>query len=466
MFINRIRELAFLNDRYQGDQSELLIVYGRRRTGKSALLREFCRGKTHAYYLAAQLTEQENLEQFRRILLAEHADPLLASMRFTDWEVALNYVTRLAEQGRFILVLDEFPYLCQVNPALPSLLQRWWDTIGKSSNIFLLLCGSHLRFMENEILAESSPLYGRQSGQIRLTSLLPWDAARFFPERTPREQLELYGVFGGIPAYLERIDTTQDLATNLFREVLSPLGYFYDEVSFLLRTELSQISTYLSLLIAIAGGATRVGEIGSRAGIPATSAVKYLSVLQGMGLVRREVPASEAHPEKSKRGIYRINDPFIAFWCRFILPCQSLLEAGQANTVWREFIQPALDTHLGRVFEEVCQQYVMHRWHDRHTGTPLRAGCWWNGNAEIDLLAPLRVDGQQVTLLGECKWWHAPVGLNVLRELQAKAPLLPVPYGESVRYALFSASGFTDELREYAMSNEVTLVDAEMMLTP
>lgn len=466
MFYNRTRELSFLTERYQGDRPELLIVYGRRRTGKSALLRELCRDKPHVYYLASQLTDQENLEQFRQMVLAEHPDPLLASMRFTDWDVALTYVARLASARRFILVLDEFPYLCQANPALPSLLQRWWDTVGKTTRLYLVLCGSHLSFMEQEVLAERSPLYGRRTGQIRLGPLLPWDAACFFPERTPRERLALYGVFGGIPAYLERIHPGQDLAANLAQEALSPLGYFYDEVSFLLRTEFTQIATYLSLLKAIAGGATRLGEIGSRVGIPATSAVKYLSTLHAMGLVRREVPATEAHPEKSNRGLYRINDPFISFWCRFILPYQSLLEAGQADTVWREFIQPVLNTHLGGVFEEVCAQYVLHRWHDRHGGTPLRVGRWWGPHTEIDLLAVLRVDEHQVSLLGECKWWQAPVGLNVLQDLQAKAQALPASYRETVHYALFSVSGFTEDLRAYAAQHDVTLIDAEMLLAP
>jgi AAA+ ATPase superfamily predicted ATPase len=466
MFHNRTRELTFLSARFRDERAELLVVYGRRRTGKSALLREFCREKPHAYYLAAQLTEQENLEQFRRILLAEHPDPLLASMRFTDWDVALTYVARMAARNRFILVLDEFPYLCQANPALPSLLQRWWDTIGKASQLYLVLCGSHLSFMEQEVLAERSPLYGRRTGQIRLGPLLPWDAARFFPERTPRERLALYGIFGGIPAYLERVHPGQDLATNVAQEALSPLGYFYDEVSFLLRTEFTQIATYLSLLKAIAGGATRVSEIGSRVGIPATSAAKYLSVLQEMGLVRREVPATEAHPEKSKRGVYRINDPFIGFWCRFILPYQSLLEAGQADTVWREFILPALDTHLGLIFEEVCAQYVRHHWDARHGGTPLRVGRWWSPNAEIDVLALLRVGDQQVPLLSECKWWQNPVGLSVLRDLQGRVPHLPAPYRDAPRFALFSASGFTAELRDVAAQQAVTLIDSELLLTP
>lgn len=161
-----------------------------------------------------------------------------------------------------------------------------------------------------------------------------------------------------------------------------------------------------------------------------------------------------------------INDPFISFWCRFILPYQSLLEAGLADTVWREFIQPALNTHLDGIFEEVCAQYILHRWHDRHIGTPLRVGRWWGAHTEIDLLAVLRVEEHQVYLLGECKWWQTPVGLNVLQDLQAKVPDLPASYRETLRYALFSVSGFTEELRASAAQHDVTLVDAEILLVP
>lgn len=466
MFVDRVRELAGLEARYADERAELFVLYGRRRTGKSALLQEFCRGKSHVYYLASQVREPDNLEQFREALLAAHPDPLLASVRFTNWETVLTYLAQVAQQQRFVVVLDEFPYLCQENPALPSILQRWWDLTGKHTRIMLALCGSQIGFMEHEVLAERSPLYGRRTGQMQLGPILPWDISLFFPSYSARERLVTYGILGGIPAYLERFNPQRDVHENLLREALYPQGFLFEEVHFLLRTELTQIATYLSLLKAVAGGASRLSEMASRAGIPATSATKYVATLREMGLLRRETPATDEHPDKSKHSLYIVNDPFVAFWCRFILPHQSAIQAGQGEMVWREFITPILDTHLGMVFEEVCRQYVLHRWADRHTGIPRRVGRWWTGDTEIDVLAELHNNGDRVTLAGECKWWQAPVGENVLSNLQWKVQALPHTWQREFRYVLFSASGFTAELRNRADRENVTLIDVETLMAP
>lgn len=464
MFVNRGSELSWLEERHRGKQAELLVLYGRRRIGKSALLREFCREKAHVYFVASQVREPDNLDQFREALAAGHPDPLLDSLRFNSWEAALAYVTRLAESERFIVVLDEFPYLCQDNPALPSALQRWWDASGKSSRLMLVLCGSQIGFMERDVLAERSPLFGRRTGQTRLGPLLPWDAARFVSGWSGRDQLTAFGVFGGVPAYLERIDAEQSLRQNLLREALAPQGFLYDEVHFLLRTELTQITTYLSLLKAVAGGATRITEIATRAGIPATGASRYLATLRELGLVRRDVPFTERNPEKSKRGIYVVADPFVSFWCRFVLPHQSLIQAGQGKTVWREFIRPQLDTHLGVVFEEVCRQYVLHRWAEVQGGTPVRVGRLWAGDHDLDVVAELADGRSRSLLVGECKWWRSPVGLNVLRDLRERAAGLGEQLHRDTRLAIFSLSGFTGELQSAASKENVALISAEDLL--
>ncbi|MEI7834213.1 MAG: ATP-binding protein [bacterium] len=464
-FINRTAELIGLNQRYADERAELFVLYGRRRTGKTALLREFCRGKAHVYFLAAQLREPDNLRQLKEDILTARPDPLLAAMSFTGWDVVLSYLAKLAENEQFILVLDEFPYLCQENPALPSILQRWWDTTGKHTRLFLILCGSHVGFMENEVLAERSPLYGRRTGQAKLGPLLPWDAGLFFLRYTAREKLIAYGILGGIPAYLERFSTTRNIHENLLREALNGQGFFFEEVNFLLRTELNHIATYLSILKAVAGGATRTSEIASRAGITATGATKYIGILRDMGLLRREVPATEEYPDKSKRGLYVIDDPFVAFWCRFILPYQGLIQAGQGETVWQEYIDPQLNTHLGLVFEEVCRLYVLHRWGERHGETPLRVGRWWSGDSEIDVFAEIQQHSQAMILVGECKWWQKPVGKNVLEELQRKTAAIPLASNRKFQYALFSVSGFTDALMERAKDEGIILIDAPQIMS-
>ncbi len=465
MFINRKRELNSLNERFNGSRAELFVLYGRRRTGKSALLRQWCQGKKYIYFLASQVREQDNLDQFRQALLTVHPDPLLASMTFTSWDVAFTYLAQISKNERFIVVLDEFPYLCYDNAALPSILQRWWDITGKETQLFLVLCGSHIGFMENEVLAERSPLYGRRTGQARLEPLTPWDSGLFFPHYSPRERLTAYGILGGIPAYLERFDAKCDLETNVKREMLDPHGFLFDEVQFLLRTELSQISTYLSLLKATAGGATRLSEMASRAGIPTNVASKYIGILCDMGLLRREVPTTDTHPEKSKRGLYRIHDQFVKFWCRFILPHQSLIQAGQGDTVWQEFILPSLDTYLGEIFEEACRQYLISCGPVMNNLVPRYAGRWWNGSNEIDILAEMSEDGKKVIIAGECKWWKGPVGNNVLEELRQKTAALPESWQSPLRLMLCSASGFTPEVHDKAAIENIILLDAKDLMT-
>ena len=466
MFIDRKRELVSLNARYSGTRAELFVLYGRRRTGKSALLRHWCQDKPHVYFLASQVKEPDNLDQLREAVLAARPDPLLASMRFTTWDVALAYVTQLAQRERFILVLDEFPYLCQDNPALPSILQRWWDTTGKQTQLVLVLCGSHIGFMENEVLAERSPLYGRRTGQARLEPLRPWDAGQFFPEYSTRERVTAYGMLGGIPAYLERFDSTCDLLANVRREMLDPHGFLFDEVQFLLRTELTQISTYLSLIKAVAGGATRLSEMANRAGIPANAASKYVGILREMGLLQREVPATETHPDKSKRGVYRIQDPFVAFWCRFILLHQSLIQSGQGDVVWREFIAPALDTYLGGIFEEICRQYVLCGGPALGGLVPRHVARWWTGDTEIDVLAEMSDRGARVVVAGECKWWKGPVGMNIVEDMRRKVGALPADWQRDVRILLCSATGFTPEVSAMADPERLLLLDAKTVMSP
>jgi len=464
MFLNRTRELEWLNASAATDAAELLVLYGRRRVGKSALMQEFCKDKPHVYFLASQVREPDNLDQFREALAAARPDPLLDSLRFNSWDAALGYVARQAQDRRFVVVLDELPYLCRDNPALPSVIQKWWDTAGKSSKLMLILCGSQISFMEHDVLAQRSPLFGRRTGQAQLGPLLPWDAALFFPKWSVRDRLSCYGILGGIPAYLERFDQRYSLKANLLREALEPQGFLYDEVHFLLRTELTQITTYLSVLKAVAGGATRITEIAARAGIPTTAASRYLGTLRELGLIRRDVPFTEPHPEKSKRGIYAIGDPFVSFWCRFVLPHQSLIQAGQGETVWSEFIQADLDAHLGRVFEQVCREYVLHRWGRLHHAAPRRVGRARTGDYDLDVLAELASGRTVRILVGECKWWRSPVGINVLHDLRRRAEALPAEFRRNQRLALFSASGFTDELTSTARREDITLVSGADIL--
>ncbi len=462
MFINRYQELAALERMFQSEIAEFFVLYGRRRVGKTELLSRFCKDKRSIYFLASQLKEQDHLQQLTETARHVINDPLLQSLAFNDWESALIYFAQQAQEERLVLVLDEFQYLCEDNAALPSLIQRFWDLHGKNSKLFLILCGSQVSFMEREVLAERSPLYGRRTGQLRLMSLSYRDSGYFFSQYPAKQKLIAYGILGGIPAYLNQFtlrssNYSQSMLEQCIKdELLTPQGYLFDEVNFLLRTELREPRTYASLLHAIAGGATRLNEISQRIGIDSTSVNKYLSVLRELGLVKRETPITDRAPQKSRKGLYKISDNYVKFWFRFVLPNRSLIESGNTDLVYEQMIAPNLSHYMGEIFEDVCRQYISLYWDEKLKVAPKRVGAHWESNLELDVLTE-NVDESH--WFGECKWWKAPVGENILNRLIEKAAQVPDSWKQTPRYILFSANGFTEVLRERAEKEHICLIE-------
>nr|BAL52713.1 ATPase [uncultured prokaryote] len=460
-FVNRHSELEGLESRWRSGQAELVIVYGRRRVGKTELLLRFAQEKRALYFLAAQATETEHLRQFSHQLRTTLADPLLEQLTLTNWESALAYLAQQAQHERLLVVLDEFPYLCEAQPTLPSLLQRFWDLQGQRTQLFLVLCGSHVSFMERELLAQRAPLYGRRTAQLQLQPLSFRDASLFFTSYTPRQRLAAYGVLGGMPAYLQRFDPRRSLRENLVREVLNPQGFLFEEPHFVLRMELRDPKTYMALLGAIAAGCTRLNEIAQRTGLAVQTASKYLDVLRGLGLVAREVSLWERAPQRSKKGRYRIADPFLQFWFRFVAPYLSLIAAGSGELVYERFIAPQLDAYLGTIFEEVCREYM--RRYGAELGEPpaQRVGAHWGADFDIDVVIE-HIDGSWS--FGECKWTRRPMGTQELVTLQERVTQLQ-PKPRKIRsYLLFSGGGFTEGLRESAQAQPVHLVDLSRLL--
>jgi len=354
-FIGRERELRVLDELCDSGKPELFVLYGRRRVGKTELLQRFCEGRRAVYFLAAQVRDRDNLRGFREALRACLDDPLVESVEFADWSSALAFAAERAGDERLVIVLDEFPYLCEANKGLPSLLQQFWDQRGKRSSLMLVLCGSQVSFMEREVLAERSPLFGRRTGQRRLQPLLPAETLEFFPRWSLHDRILAYAILGGMPAYLRRFDDGLDLDGNLLREVLRPEGYLFDEVQFLLRSELSSPTTYNSLLSAVAGGARRLGDIALTVGVDSTTANKYLHVLRELGLVERSIPLTDPDPLRSRRGSYHIADRFIAFHFRHLQPHLSLVQADRGEQVLREFVHP----DLARLFDEARTDFLL-----------------------------------------------------------------------------------------------------------
>lgn len=455
MFVNRIDELNYLEKLHKEQDARFVIMYGRRRIGKTELLRQFSKNKKHLFFSSDLSSEQEQLKQFSEKIFQLTRESFLQNQPFGSWEALLRYIFDHLIPKMPLIIIDEFPYLCISNPALPSILQKIWDEKGKESNIFLILCGSYMSFMEKEVLGSKSPLFGRRTGQIALQPLSFKDLKLFFPRYSEEDRVFVYSILGGTPAYLQRFHDHKTIEQNVKEEILNKNGFLFSETRFLLIEELREPAIYFSILKAIAFGRTRLNEIVQETGISDPHKVnKYLSVLRELRIVKREIPITENKPHKSRKGIYLLNDSFFRFWFRYVLPHMSYLEEGDLDFVWQEKIKPSLDSFTGFTFEDICLQRLKNL--NRKNRLPFKArsiGRWWNNKEEIDIVA---YDDQQSFIFGECKWKNKKVGLNELYNLERKADNF---FDVKQKYfALFSKSGFSEELKNLSSQGKDILL--------
>lgn len=462
IFIDREAELQALEREYAREGSSFVVVYGRRRVGKTELISRFIRNRRSLYYLATEEPELQNLESFQSVAADFLHSDLLRAARISRWEDVFREIARTCgpTDERAVIVIDEFQYLGRANPAYPSIFQRIWDTMLKDANVMLVLCGSLISLMRNQVLSEESPLYGRRTAQIRMRQI-PFSHYREFPPgRSTRELVERYAVTGGVPKYIELFEDEKDVYSAISANVLDRSGFLYDEPNFLLQREVPDVGTYFALIRAIAGGAHRPSEISCSFGIRQTSLSKYLKTLIDLDVLERQVPVTECNPDKSKKSLYRIKDNFLQFWFRFVLPNLSYLETGRTAAVEKRIREHFIDGHVAYVYEDVCRERLWGLADSGELGfVPERVGRWWSGRDEIDVVGLSASEGRAVW--GECKFWKDPVGANVLRALEEKAARVPWERDRRTdAFALFSASGFTDELWEIAASRgDVVLVD-------
>lgn len=461
-FVDRDAELRALEREYVREGSSFVVVYGRRRVGKTELISQFIRDKRALYYLATEEPELQNLESFQSVAADFLQSDLLRTARVSRWEDVFREIARACGPAgeRAVIVIDEFQYLGKANPAYPSIFQRIWDTMLKDANVMLILCGSLISLMRDQVLSEESPLYGRRTAQIRMGQIPFSHYREFLPGRSTRELVERYAVTGGVPKYIELFEDAKDVYSAISSNVLDRSGFLYDEPNFLLQREVPDVGTYFALIRAIAGGAHRPNEISRDFGLKQTSLGKYLKTLIDLDVLEREVPVTEGNPNKSKKSLYRIKDNFLQFWFRFVLPNLSYLETGRTSAVERRVRDHFIDGHLAYVYEDVCRERLWELTDSGELGfVPERVGRWWSGSDEIDVVGLSA--GEKRAVWGECKFWKDPVGANVLRTLEEK--VAHVPWERDTRadsFALFSVSGFTDELRRIAAARgDVLLVD-------
>lgn len=456
-FINRNDELRFLKRKYEEESAQLIIIYGRRRVGKTELTKEFFKGEEHVYFLSSKIAINEQVGQFITSVYEALGDETIRDLK-PDFETIFKYMAGINK--RLIVVIDEFPYLIDADKTIVSLFQRIWDLYLKESNIFLILTGSSIGMMENEVLGYKSPLYGRRTGQWKVEALSFKDLRSFFPEYSVEERIRTYSILGGIPFYLQQFDDSNAISTNIKEKVLTKGEILYEEPEFLLREELREPRVYFTILKAISYGNSKFGNIMNASGLSKSTLTRYLDILGKLHIIRRELPITEKNPERSKKSLYKIDDPFFRFWFRFVLPNVSKIEE-DAERAYDEDIHPFLDQFVSFSFEDVCKEFLVELNKNKQNGLPLRftrIGSWWHRDNEIDIVA-LNEDTKGI-LFAECKWQNKKVGIKVYDELKEKSGLVNWSNEERKEYfALFSKAGFTSGLK----NEEVLLFDLKDM---
>lgn len=470
MFIGREAELAFLRDKYNEKQGQLIVLYGRRRVGKTETLREFCKGKPHVFYSCTQSTDKIQLAKFSKQILMENIPAKQYISEFADWESAFRSVCDLPYGNqKKLLVIDEFPYMCKGNKSIPSILQNLWDRVLKDNNVMIILCGSAMSFIEKELLAEKNPLYGRATGIYKMTEMGFYDAIRFFPEYSDRDKILAYAILGGIPHYLRQFSPGLTLAENIKKNILTKGCVLYSEVDFLLHQELRETAIYNSIIEAVALGNTKLNDISQKSLVEDTSKTSvYLKNLTELGIIERgfSVDAKIKEKANANRGIYLLTDNFFRFWYAFGFANFSQLEDGDVDGVYEYVIKPALHEFASFAFEDICREFVKEK--QKQNALPFRycdMGRWMGrttirdknvaagtriGETEVDILAIGR--GAKEYLVGECKFKKEPFDYSEFLDTTTK--LKPLQENAKFYYALFSESGFDKKIISEAERRE------------
>ena len=470
-FIGRQTELDKLNIEYMHDSS-FVVIYGRRRVGKTTLIKEFLKNKTAFYFLATEELENQSMKRLAGVVARTTNNLLMKKAMFTDWLDLFQIIAEYKPEEKKVLVIDEFPYLVKMNLAFPSILQNAWDEILKDSNVMLILSGSLIGMMQKHALSYDSPLYGRRTAQIRLAPLSFTEIYKV--QKMPFEKaVEQYAVTGGVPKYVEFFEDGMGLEEQLKETVLSKSGFLYEEPNFLLKSESVTAVNYFSIIKAIADNNHKLGKIATVLGQETSALTPYLATLIDLGFIEKRTPITEKNPEKSRKGLYFIADNFIRFWFHYVYPYKGELELDNMQIVMDEMGKDFTTKFVAFVYEDICKNIFANLCKKGIISFVLsRVGSYWlnnyDGDTEIDVMA---VDNQNKRVfVGECKYYVKPVDALVYFELKEKvvnASEIKKAYsGYHVIYGVFSKSGFTQRMLDVAKENsELLLINEDSLVS-
>ena len=438
MFIGRNTELKTLDKLYRSNKFEFAVIYGRRRVGKTALINEFSKDKDTIFFTGVETNAKQNLENFSRCIM-EYQTGFALDSSFASFQAALEYVFQLAQKKRLVLVIDEYPYVARASKSFASTLQMLIDKNKDSSKLFLILCGSSMSYMEDNVLAYKAPLYGRRTSQLKIQPFDFFESCRYFEYFSGEDKALAYGIMGGTPQYLMQLDDRLSIEDNIKNTHLNPASSIFEEPNNLLKQEVREPAIYNAVITAIATGASKISEISGKIDEDTSVCATYIKNLISLGIVKKEMPYGE---KSGRKTIYSIEDNMFRFWYRFVPENTSLISRGAADLAYSR-IAPELSAYMGGVFEEICKQYL---WRLLLAGkcavSFTELGRWWGTNPKTRTQEEIDIMGtdKDSALFGECKWTNDKVDLGVLETLVERSSLFH--FGKTHFY-LFSKSGFT-----------------------
>lgn len=458
-FIGRNNELSALEREYRR-HGGFVVIYGRRRVGKTTLIKEFIREKNSFYFLATREIESQCMKRFAGVISRQTGNKMISNVSFNEWDDLFRLVADHKPDEKKVLVIDEFPYLVKTNPAFPSVLQNIWDEFLKDSNVMLILCGSLIGMMKKYALDYDSPLYGRRTSQIRLAPL-SFSEVYNSSSMSFEDAVMQYSVTGGVPKYMEFFDDSHSLYEQITSNILMKNSFLYEEPFFLLDEEVQVPVNYFSILKAIADGNHKLGKISSVLNTDNNHLTPYMTTLADLGFIEKRVPVTESSPEKSRKGLYYISDNFIRFWFRYVYPYRGELEMDNVQIVLDEMKKDFVNKFVALSYEDVCRHVFCRLCvSGKIDFVPSKTGSYWlndiSGDTEIDVVS---VDNQHKTVFfGECKYHTQPVDADVYFNLRNKvensSDLNKNLKDYKFIYGVFSKSGFTARLTETVSDND------------
>lgn len=463
-FIGRKQELHALESLYNKEGFQMMVLYGRRRVGKSTLLQKFIEGKKTVFYTAVRSSSQRNLKLMGDYAL-EALAPDMKGTHFSSYEHFFHWIGEKAEPERIVFIIDEFPYLVEQDKSLLSILQKHIDLEWLAGRMFLILSGSSISFMEDEVLSGKSPLFGRRTSQLKLKAFDYMDAAKFVPNYSAEEKAIVYGVTGGIAKYLAMFDDTASLDDNLKQLFFMNTGYLYEEPNNLLTQEFKNVPLYNAIIEAVAAGRSKIATISDLTHMDPTKVSHAASNLVATGILRKDYAITD---ENNKRKVqYVLSDNMFRFWYQFVSDGVGMIDFGRGTIYYDNVVKKRLSSYMGGVFEDMCRHYTM------HLGTSGRLKClttkvgrWWGNNpakreeTDIDVVGIDSISKQAV--IGECKFKNELLDKAIFEQLKERRMLLDKKY-TVVQYLLFSKTGFSEWLLQNAEKESIQLVSLQDM---